>query len=63
MTPAEKIEKAMENLTNTITQNGYVIDDLPTGDLPDNAVELYRYPPDTYDFAICAIPQDQTGQH
>ena len=56
MTPHQKIEKALENLSATISQNGYTIMDVPTEDIADDQIELYRYPPDLYDMTIVAAP-------
>ena len=58
MTAQQKIEKAMANLTKTINENGYIIEDVSTEEITDKQVELYRYPPDTYDMAVVAAPKE-----
>ena len=48
----------METLTRTINENGYTIEDVAIEDISPNQVELYRYPPDTYDMAVVAAPKE-----
>ena len=62
MNPARKIQEAMENLTNTINENGYKIADMPVEDMDEDTVEFYRYPADTFDYAICAVPDLETAR-
>lgn len=62
MSPAEKIEKAAETLVRTIKDNGYHIDDVPVEQLGQGQVELFRYPPEEYHTAICAVPDAPEAQ-
>ena len=52
----QAIRQAMAQLTTTINQNGFALSDHPVDEIPEDAIELYRYPPDNYDFAVCATP-------
>ena len=58
MSPKERIEAALQGLNEAISESGYETEDLPEEDLPKGAVELYRYPPDTLDYVICAVPEN-----
>ena len=53
---AQAIQQAMTQLTATIKQNGSVISDHLVDEIPEDAIKLYRYPPDEYEYAICATP-------
>ena len=53
---AQAIQQAMMQLTATINQNGFAISDHLVDEIPEDAIELYRYPPDEYAYAICATP-------
>ena len=55
-TPREKIQKALDALSAAIEGEGYRIEDFDLEAMPEEAVELYRYPPEEYDQVICAVP-------
>ena len=52
----QAIQQAMNQLTTAINQNGFTVSDHFVDEIPGDAIELYRYPPDKYDHAICATP-------
>ena len=57
MNSAEAIEAAVEQLTQLISQEGYEITDHDVEEMPEDAIELYRYPPEEYDQVVCATPR------
>ena len=62
MSATEKIESAAEALVQTIKENGYRIDDLPVDDIREDQVELFRYPPEEYHTAVCAVSDEAAAQ-
>ena len=60
--PQERIEKAAEALVLAIKENGYHIDDIPVEQLGQGEIELFRYAPDDYHWAICAVPDAPEAQ-
>ena len=62
MSATEKIEMAAEALVQTIRENGYRIADVAVDDIRPDQVELFRYPPEEYHTAVCAVP-DEAATH
>ena len=62
MSATEKIELAAQVLVQTIEENGYRIDDVPVDEIRDDQVELFRYPPEEYHTAVCAVPDEAATQ-
>ena len=62
MSATERIELAAEALVQTIKENGYRIDDIAIEDIQDDQVELFRYPPEEYHTAVCAVPDGAAAQ-
>lgn len=58
MSATEKIELAAEALVQTIRENGYRIDDVAVDAIRKDQVELFRYPPEEYHTAVCAVPDE-----
>ena len=56
MNAKEEISNAMDRLIKTMNDNGYQVEDMAVDEMTDDHVELFRYPPDTYDQVICAVP-------